>query len=43
MRRLTILNVHQTSDVQPAGRMQPSLGFSCSESVLHTDNQSLVW
>jgi len=26
---------------QPASRMQPNLGFSCGESILHTDNQSL--
>jgi len=25
------------------GFVLPSLGFRCSKSVLHTDNQSLFW
>jgi len=25
------------------GFMRPSLGFSCSENILHTDSLSLFW
>jgi len=29
--------------VELAGRMRSSLGFRCRKSILHTDNQSLLW